>query len=112
MKEKSFKLRFRGKKISGVMVGDKRFVTYNPDDPALVQNLLKNKIEVVAEPRRRSPVVHDIVHIMVSHAASGRGLDILHAPECRGAVEDVAVPMSFGRSKARMINEETRPRDF
>ncbi len=40
-------VKIQGQKISGVMVGDKRFVTYNPDDPTLVQNLIKRKSKLL-----------------------------------------------------------------
>ena len=100
-------VKIQGQKISGVMVGDKRFVTYSPNDPTLIPNLIKNKIEVIAEPAEDSPwymtlfiswfpmllLVGVWIFFMRQMQGGGGG--------GRGGA------MSFGRSKARMLNEES-----
>ncbi|NDV27258.1 ATP-dependent zinc metalloprotease FtsH [Desulfovibrio sp. JC010] len=99
-------VKIQGQKISGVMVGDKRFVTYNPDDPALVQHLLKNKIEVVAEPEEEAPW-YMTLFISWFPMLLLVGVWIFFMRQMQGGGGGRGGAMSFGRSKARMINEET-----
>ncbi|WP_415717376.1 ATP-dependent zinc metalloprotease FtsH [Maridesulfovibrio sp.] len=99
-------VKIQGQKISGVMVGDKRFVTYNPEDPALVQNLLKNKIEVVAEPEEDAPW-YMTLFISWFPMLLLVGVWIFFMRQMQGGGGGRGGAMSFGRSKARMITEET-----
>ncbi|WP_419779457.1 ATP-dependent zinc metalloprotease FtsH [Maridesulfovibrio sp.] len=99
-------VKIQGQKISGVMVGDKRFVTYNPDDPALVQHMLKNKIEVVAEPEEEAPW-YMTLFISWFPMLLLVGVWIFFMRQMQGGGGGRGGAMSFGRSKARMINEET-----
>ncbi|NDV23466.1 ATP-dependent zinc metalloprotease FtsH [Desulfovibrio sp. JC022] len=99
-------VKIQGQKISGVMVGDKRFVTYNPEDPALVQNLIKNKIEVVAEPEEEAPW-YMTLFISWFPMLLLVGVWIFFMRQMQGGGGGKGGAMSFGRSKARMINEET-----
>lgn len=99
-------VKIQGQKISGVMVGDKRFVTYNPDDPALVQHLLKNKIEVVAEPEEEAPW-YMTLFISWFPMLLLVGVWIFFMRQMQGGGGGRGGAMSFGRSKARLINEET-----
>ncbi|TIH19904.1 ATP-dependent metallopeptidase FtsH/Yme1/Tma family protein [Marinifilum sp. JC120] len=99
-------VKIQGQKISGVMVGDKRFVTYNPEDPALVQNLIKNKIEVVAEPEEEAPW-YMTLFISWFPMLLLVGVWIFFMRQMQGGGGGKGGAMSFGRSKARLINEET-----
>ncbi|ACS79855.1 ATP-dependent zinc metalloprotease FtsH [Maridesulfovibrio salexigens] len=99
-------VKIQGQKISGVMVGDKRFVTFNPDDPALVQHLLKNKIEVVAEPEEEAPW-YMTLFISWFPMLLLVGVWIFFMRQMQGGGGGRGGAMSFGRSRARMINEET-----
>lgn len=99
-------VKMQGQKISGVMVGDKRFVTYTPDDPSLVQTLIKNKIEVVAEPEEEAPW-YMTLFISWFPMLLLVGVWIFFMRQMQGGGGGRGGAMSFGRSKARMINEET-----
>ncbi len=99
-------VKMQGQKISGVMVGDKRFVTYNPDDPTLVQNLIKKKIEVVAEPEEEAPW-YMTLFISWFPMLLLVGVWIFFMRQMQGGGGGRGGAMSFGRSRARMINEET-----
>ncbi len=99
-------VKIQGQKISGVMVGDKRFVTYNPDDPTLVQNLIKKKIEVIAEPEEDAPW-YMTLFISWFPMLLLVGVWIFFMRQMQGGGGGRGGAMSFGRSKARLINEET-----
>ncbi|WP_027722613.1 ATP-dependent zinc metalloprotease FtsH [Maridesulfovibrio zosterae] len=99
-------VKIQGQKISGVMVGDKRFVTYTPDDPSLVSNLIKKKIEVVAEPEEEAPW-YMTLFISWFPMLLLVGVWIFFMRQMQGGGGGRGGAMSFGRSKARMLNEET-----
>ncbi|WP_432736168.1 ATP-dependent zinc metalloprotease FtsH [Maridesulfovibrio sp. FT414] len=99
-------VKMQGQKINGVMVGDKRFVTYTPDDPNLVQNLIKKKIEVVAEPEEEAPW-YMTLFISWFPMLLLVGVWIFFMRQMQGGGGGRGGAMSFGRSRARMINEET-----
>jgi cell division protease FtsH len=99
-------VKIQGQKISGVMVGDKRFITFNPDDPSLVQHLLKNKIEVVAEPEEEAPW-YMTLFISWFPMLLLVGVWIFFMRQMQGGGGGKGGAMSFGRSRARMLNEET-----
>lgn len=101
-------VKIQGHKISGVMVGDKRFVTYSPDDPSLVQKLIKNKIEVVAEPEEDSPWYMTLfISWFPMLLLVGVWIFFMRQMQGGGGSGGRGGAMSFGRSKARMLNEET-----
>ncbi|WP_027179270.1 ATP-dependent zinc metalloprotease FtsH [Maridesulfovibrio bastinii] len=100
-------VKIQGQKISGIMVGDKRFVTYSPDDPNLVQKLIKNKIEVVAEPEEEAPW-YMTLFISWFPMLLLVGVWIFFMRQMQGGGGGgKGGAMSFGRSRARMLNEET-----
>ncbi|MFW5722351.1 MAG: ATP-dependent metallopeptidase FtsH/Yme1/Tma family protein, partial [Desulfohalobiaceae bacterium] len=45
----------RGQEIVGQLGDDSRFVTYTPEDPGLVENLVANNVQVEAEPEADAP---------------------------------------------------------
>lgn len=99
-------VKIQGQKISGMMVGDKRFVTYSPDDPSLVPNLIKNKIEVIAEPEEEAPW-YMTLFISWFPMLLLVGVWIFFMRQMQGGGGGGKGAMSFGRSRARMLNEET-----
>ena len=101
-------VKIQGHKISGVLVGDKRFVTYSPNDPTLVQKLIKNKIEVVAEPEEDSPWYMTLfISWFPMLLLVGVWIFFMRQMQGGGGSGGRGGAMSFGRSKARMLNEET-----
>jgi cell division protease FtsH len=91
--------------INGVTSDNRRFQTFAPDDPKLVDTLIQKGVEVSAEPPEEAPwymtllmswfpmllLIGVWIFFMRQMQGGGGG---------RGA-------MSFGRSRARLINEET-----
>ncbi|SME92809.1 ATP-dependent zinc metalloprotease FtsH [Desulfovibrio gilichinskyi] len=101
-------VKIQGHKISGVLVGDKRFVTYSPNDPTLVQKLINNKIEVVAEPEEDSPWYMTLfISWFPMLLLVGVWIFFMRQMQGGGGSGGRGGAMSFGRSKARMLNEET-----
>jgi membrane protease FtsH catalytic subunit (EC 3.4.24.-) len=48
-------VKIQGSRISGVLVNDQRFTSYAPDDPTLVDTLVKSNVQVKAEPQEEAP---------------------------------------------------------
>lgn len=100
-------VKIQGPKISGLKSSGEPFQTYAPDDPKLIDTLIKKGVEVKAQPPDESPWYLTLllswfpmllligVWIFFMRQMQGGG-----GGGGRGA-------MSFGRSKARLINEET-----
>ncbi len=100
-------VKIQGKKITGMKSSGEKFQVYTPDDPKLVDNLISKGVEVNAEPPDESPwymtlllswfpmllLIGVWIFFMRQMQGGGGG--------GRGGA------MSFGRSKARLINEET-----
>ncbi len=94
----------QGEQITGLLSEDKRFITYAPQDPGLIDRLLKNKVQVVAEPSDNVPWYMSLllnwfpmlliigVWIFFMRQMQGGG--------GRGGA------MSFGRSRAKMMTQE------
>jgi hypothetical protein len=91
-----------GSKITGVMLGDKRFSSYAPDDPGLVDILVKNNVQVEARPVDDAPWY---MTILVSWFPMLLliGVWIFFMRQMQGGGGKA---MSFGRSKAKMMTEE------
>ena len=93
-----------GRSISGFMHNGERFVTYSPDDPGLIADLLNSGVSVNAKPPEQQGILMQIfiswfpmllligVWIFFMRQMQGGGGG-------RGA-------MSFGKSKARMLGED------
>ena len=100
-------VKIQGSKITGLMVENKRFVTYAPDDPGLVDMLLKNKVQVSAEPKEDAPW-YMTLFISWFPMLLLIGVWIFFMRQMQGGGSGGRGAMSFGRSRARLISEETR----
>jgi cell division protease FtsH len=92
----------QGHKIVGRTVDGKRFVTYAPDDPKLVDTLIANHIEVQAEPEEDAPWW---MTIFVSWFPMLLliGVWIFFMRQMQGGGGKA---MSFGRSRARLVSQD------
>ncbi|MGE4298637.1 MAG: ATP-dependent zinc metalloprotease FtsH [Desulfovibrionaceae bacterium] len=96
-------VRIQGRKIIGTTLDGQRFTTYAPDDPNLVTTLMENKIKVQAEPEEDAPwwmtlFVSWFPMILLI------GVWIFFMRQMQGGGGKA---MSFGRSKARLISQES-----
>lgn len=95
-----------GQKITGTLVGDDRkFMTYAPDDPNLVSNLIERRIQVEAKPKEESPwyltMLLSWFPMLLLIAVW-----IFFMRQMQGGAGG-GKAFSFGRSKAKMISEDT-----
>ena len=93
-----------GPVIRGMLSSGEKFTTYSPEDPHLVDDLLKNHVEIKAQPPEQQSLLMQIfiswfpmllligVWIFFMRQMQGGGAG-------RGA-------MSFGKSKARLLEED------
>ena len=98
-------VKIQGEKINGKLVNDKEFVSYAPDDPDLVQTLMKKDVQVKAEPKEESPWY---VTLLVSWFPMLLliGVWIFFMRQMQGGGGGKGA-MSVGKSKAKMLSEET-----
>jgi len=96
-------VKIQGQRISGVGSDDKRFLTYAPEDPSLVQNLIAHKVQVMAEPEEENPWY---MNLLVSWFPMLLliGVWIFFMRQMQGGSGKA---MSFGRSRARLVTQET-----
>ncbi len=96
-------VKIQGPKIEGVASDNQRFTTYAPNDPGLVQTLIANKVQVRAEPEEESPWY---ISLLVSWFPMLLliGVWIFFMRQMQGGGGKA---MSFGRSRARLINQDT-----
>ncbi len=98
-------VKIQGQRITGVLVEDKRFQTFAPDDPQLVDKLIQNKIQVVAEPQEEAPWY---MTLLVSWFPMLLliGVWIFFMRQMQGGGGGRGGAMSFGRSRAKMLTKE------
>ena len=96
-------VKIQGQRISGVGSDDKRFLSYAPEDPSLVQNLIAHKVQVMAEPEEENPWY---MNLLVSWFPMLLliGVWIFFMRQMQGGSGKA---MSFGRSRARLVTQET-----
>ncbi len=96
-------VKMHGQRINGVTSDDESFVTYAPEDPSLVSKLIKNKVQVMAEPAEESPWY---MTILVSWFPMLLliGVWIFFMRQMQNGSGKA---LSFGRSRARMISQDT-----
>ena len=97
-------VQIQGKKVTGVTRDNKRFSTYTPDDPDLVQNLMNKNVQVTAKPSDDSPWY---ITLLVSWFPMLLliGVWIFFMRQMQGGGGG-GKAFSFGRSKAKMFTEE------
>ncbi len=98
-------VQIEGDKITGRLVNNEPFYTFAPDDPNLVQNLIDRDIQVEAKPKEESPWY---ITLLVSWFPMLLliGVWIFFMRQMQGGAGG-GKAFSFGRSKAKMVSEET-----
>lgn len=99
-------VKIQGPKITGMKSSGESFITYAPEDPQMIDILIKKGVEVKAEPPEESPWY---VTMLLSWFPMLLliGVWIFFMRQMQGGGGGGRGAMSFGRSKARLINEET-----
>ena len=98
-------VKIQGQKISGLMTENQQFQTYAPNDPNLVDLLIKNKVMVTAEPQEDAPW-YMTLFVSWFPMLLLIGVWVFFMRQMQGGGGSGRGAMSFGRSKARLINEE------
>ncbi|MDY0226567.1 MAG: ATP-dependent zinc metalloprotease FtsH [Desulfomicrobium apsheronum] len=95
-------VKIQGSRISGVLANDQRFTSYTPDDPTLVDTLVKNNVQVKAEPQEEAPWYMTVL-ISWFPMLLLIGVWIFFMRQMQGGGGKA---MSFGRSRAKMVSQE------
>ena len=95
-------VKIQGSKITGVLVNDQRFSSYAPNDPTLVDTLVKSNVQVKAEPQEEAPWYMTVL-ISWFPMLLLIGVWIFFMRQMQGGGGKA---MSFGRSRAKMISQE------
>ena len=90
--------------ITGYYVDNRRFVTYMPQDPELVTQLLENNVEVMTKPIEKPSL---LVEILISWFPMLLliGVWIFFMRQMQGSMGRGGA-MSFGKSRARLMEED------
>ncbi|QGY40684.1 ATP-dependent zinc metalloprotease FtsH [Pseudodesulfovibrio cashew] len=99
-------VKIQGPKITGTKSSGEKFQVYTPDDPKLIDTLIKKGVEVKAEPQDDSPWYMTLLLSWFPMLLL-IGVWIFFMRQMQGGGSGGRGAMSFGRSKARLINEET-----
>jgi len=95
-------VKIQGSRISGVLVNDQRFTSYAPDDPTLVDTLVKSNVQVKAEPQEDAPWYMTVL-ISWFPMLLLIGVWIFFMRQMQGGGGKA---MSFGRSRAKLVTQE------
>lgn len=95
-------VKIQGSRISGVLTNDQRFTSYAPDDPTLVDTLVKGNVQVKAEPQEEAPWYMTVL-ISWFPMLLLIGVWIFFMRQMQGGGGKA---MSFGRSRAKMVTQE------
>lgn len=93
-----------GNRITGTGIGDKKFSTYSPSDLGLMGDLLNNGVNIVAKPPTKDGFFKQLI-ISLAPMLLLIGI-ILYTMKGAGGAMGGKNPMSFGKSKARLINKD------
>lgn len=99
-------VKIQGPKITGVQSSGEPFQTYAPEDPDMIGNLIAKGVEVKAMPPEESPWYLTMLLSWFPMLLL-IGVWIFFMRQMQGGGSGGRGAMSFGRSKARLINEET-----
>jgi cell division protease FtsH len=96
----------KGNKVTGTMLDGQRFSTYAPDDNNLVQNLRSKDVSITAKPEEGTPL---LVSILISWFPMLLliAVWIFFMRQMQGGGAGGKGAMSFGKSKAKMLNDDT-----
>ena len=103
------KVTIEGHVLRGVRADGRRFTTYAPSDPWMVSDLLKNGVQVEAKPEEEPSM---LMSIFVSWFPMLLliGVWVFFMRQMQGGGKGGA--FSFGKSKARMLDQETNTVTF
>ena len=103
------KVTIEGRVVKGVKNDGKRFTTYNPSDPWMVSDLLKNGVIIEAKPEEEPSF---LMNIFVSWFPMLLliGVWVFFMRQMQGGGRGGA--FSFGKSRARMLDESTNTVTF
>lgn len=99
------KVSIEGSTIRGVYVNGQSFSTYNPGDPGLMGDLLENQVKITAQPPEEQGV---LMQIFISWFPMLLliAVWIFFMRSVGGGMGGKGGPMSFGKSKARMLTSD------
>ncbi|WP_460036231.1 ATP-dependent zinc metalloprotease FtsH, partial [Methylothermus subterraneus] len=94
-----------GNAIKGITVGGQKFLTYAPEDPHLVDDLLANQVEIRAEPPEGQSL---LMQIFISWFPMLLliGVWVFFMRQMQGGGAGGRGAMSFGKSRARLMEED------
>ena len=104
------KVEIDGHNLTGITVDGKKFSTYAPTDPWLVSDLLKNNVVVDAKPEEQQSL---LMNIFISWFPMILlvGVWIFFMRQMQGGNKGGG-PFSFGKSKARQLDQTTNKTTF
>ena len=91
--------------ITGYYTDNRRFVTYMPQDPQLVDQLLSNNVEIMTKPIEKPSLFMDIL-ISWFPMLLLIGVWIFFMRQMQGSIGGRGGAMSFGKSRARLMGED------
>ncbi|GKT12216.1 MAG: cell division protease FtsH [Thiomicrorhabdus sp.] len=99
------KVSIEGPTIRGAYIDGTAFTTYNPGDPGLMGDLLSNHVTVSAQPPEKQSV---LMQIFISWFPMLLliGVWIFFMKSVGGGMGGKGGPMSFGKSKAKMMSDD------
>ena len=92
-----------GESISGMMTDGDRFMTYNPGDPHLIDDLLKNHVDIKVVPVERPSFLSQLLMASLPMILL-IGVWVYFMRRMQGGAGGGA--MNFGKSKAKLIEED------
>ena len=98
-------VKIAGSNISGVTAIGEKFETYSPGDPGLMGDLLNNGVSVQATPPARESFIKQLL-ISLAPILLLIGVIMYTMKGAGGAMGGKNNPMSFGKSKARLITKD------
>ncbi|BBB23187.1 cell division protein FtsH [Abyssogena phaseoliformis symbiont OG214] len=104
------KVTIAGSNITGVGAGGEQFSTYSPGDLGLMGDLLNNGVNVVAKPPEKDGFFKQLI-ISLAPILLLIGV-VLYTMKGIGGAMGGKNPMSFGKSKARLITKDESDTTF
>ncbi|WP_286294125.1 ATP-dependent zinc metalloprotease FtsH [Methylomarinovum tepidoasis] len=94
-----------GNAVKGITTAGQKFITYNPNDPHLIDDLLENKVEIKAKPPEGQSL---LMQIFISWFPMLLliGVWVFFMRQMQGGGGAGRGAMNFGKSKARLMEED------